>query len=81
MTGYCFLCDAPAEGEVCPGCGSRLYREAKRPDEKRRGPTKAGGHPADPPTGLDRRGFLAIVAIVLLLIVIGIVAASSAGLS
>ena len=81
MAGYCFRCDAPAEGEVCPRCGSPLYREKQKTPEKRRHPSTFGEALGDRPPGLGPRAILAIVALALLLVALAVVAGSVAGVS
>lgn len=81
MAGYCFRCDAPAEGEACPRCGSPLYREKKNRPEERHRPMTVGDVAGDRPAGLGPRAILAIVAIALLLVAIAVVAASASGVS
>ena len=81
MAGYCFRCDAPADGEVCPRCGAPLYREEKHAKDKRpRAPT-VGESPTGRPPGAGRWALVAVVAVALLLIIIAIVAGNAAGVS
>jgi hypothetical protein len=81
MAGYCFRCDAPAESELCPRCGSPLYQEKEKQPEKRRRPMTVGEPAGDHPGGMVPRAIVAIVVVVLLLVAIAVVAASSAGVS
>jgi hypothetical protein len=81
MAGYCFRCDAPAEGEVCPHCGASLYREEKQQHEKSRRPLTVGEISRDRPTRAGRRAMVAFVAVALLLIVMVIVAGYFTGVT
>ncbi len=79
--GYCFRCDAPADGEVCPRCGATLYREKEKPERRLLRPTTVGETQPDQSTGLGPRAIAAIVVVGLLLLAIAVVAASASGVS
>ncbi|MDH3259610.1 MAG: hypothetical protein OEM81_06050 [Acidimicrobiia bacterium] len=79
--GYCFRCDTPAEGDLCPACGAPPYREEKTPDRKASPPFTVGETEIGRRFGLGSRAVLAIIAVALLLAVIAVVAASTAGVS
>jgi len=79
--GYCFRCDIPAEGEVCPTCGAPLYREEKIAGPKASPPFTVGETDLGRRLAPRFRAILAIVAVALLLVAIAVVAASTAGVS
>ena len=79
--GYCFRCDAPAEGEVCPSCGAALYREKEEPKTRPPRPMTVGETQTDQSTGLGPAAIVAIVVVALLLVAIAVVAASASGVS
>ena len=81
MAGYCFRCDAPADGDACPRCGSSLYREEKQQHEKGRRPLTVGEVSTDRPTRAGRWAIVAFVAVALLLIVMVIVAGYFTGVT
>lgn len=78
---YCFRCDAPAEGEMCPGCGAPLYRAEKQPETRRSRPMAVGQVKGDRPAGLGPWAIVAIVVVALLLVAIAVVASSAVGVS
>ena len=80
-TGYCFRCDAPAEGEKCPRCEAPLYRDQRKLETRRVRRMAVGGVKPDRPAGLGPWGIVALVLVALLLTAIAVVAASAAGVS
>jgi len=79
--GYCFRCDAPAEGDACPRCGARLYHEPEKTRRQVDRPATIGEEPEGDLPGFGRRVILVIVLVALLLLAIAVVAASTAGVA
>ncbi len=81
MAGYCFRCDAPADGDVCSRCGSSLYRGEKQAPEKSPRRLTVGEVPPDRPIGVGRWAVMAFLAVAVLLLVIAILAGAFAGVT
>jgi len=80
-TGYCFRCDEPTAGKMCPRCGAELYREKDKSRPRSSRPTTVGSATSDRPVGLGVWAIVAIVVVALLLVAIAVVASSAVGVS
>ena len=78
---YCWVCDAPADGDPCPTCGTALYQRPEGPVDEERNDAVLDTQPAAAPSRFTLSPTLIAAAVIAVIVLIFLVFRSGAVIS
>ena len=78
---YCWVCDAPADGDPCPTCGTALYQQRAEVPDDRPDDTVLDTQPATAPSRFTVSPTLIAAAVIAVIVLIFLIFQSGAVIS